>query len=384
MAASEPKAANSERRSDRVPWLFTIDQTFLMTHPWHLLPLFVGAHVRPLEVIKNYSIGIGTLPSWAFQPGVFDGVELSLTTSQVFGSNTGGRWRIKRRLIDWYRSSGWPVIAFHACMEHPPKYFEEVTLDLASDDPRVREGAAAQVEVAALIGASALAPAGHGGRPMLVFHTGRVPTSISKRDRRAVIRRIADNLRDAVRLAETSRVTVTLENLPRAFGDLEHIGSRRMDDLVEALSDLGSDSVGITFDYGHANTLCADDPEYIDRFLDRLGRSIQYVHFHYNGCHRPGFAERIDPRRFEGFDQHLPLTRIPEDEMPRFRGHLRRIVRETPVGRRRVIGLELVQRSVFNVKRIIPNGATPSEQVESARRMRKWLDEVESDATNQA
>ena len=372
MTTSDPRSATRDPGA-AAPWLITIDSTFVMAHPWHLLPLFLGAQVPPLESVKGLTLGIGTLPGWAFQPGLYDGVELSLTTSQVFGRNVGRRWRIQRSLVERYRSSGWPLIAFHACLEHPPVYFEHVALDLTSDDPRVKEGAVSQVEVAAMLGSTAGAPAGRGGRPLLVFHTGRVPATISKRDRRAMIRRVADNLRDAVRLAETVRVTVAIENLPRAFGELEHLGARRLEDLVEILADIGSESAGITFDYGHANTLCADDPEYIDRFLDVLGPHTEYLHVHYNGSHRPGFAETLDPRSFEGYDQHLPLTRIPDDERARFMGHLRRVVLETPVGKRRIVGLELPQRSIFNVKRILPNGATPAEQIESVHILRRML-----------
>ncbi|MDI7266633.1 MAG: TIM barrel protein [Myxococcota bacterium] len=356
------------------PWRITIDNTFLMSHPWHLLPLFVGAQVRSLGAIKGWSIGIGSLPRWAFRPDAYDGIELSLTTSQVFGSNVGRRWRIRTGLIERYRASGWPIAAFHACFEHPPPYFEHAKLDLTGDDPRVREGAVGQVEVAAMLGGAG-APPGSGG-PVLVFHTGRAPAGASRRDRRAALRRVAANLRPAVRLAESSGVTVTLENLPRSMGASEHFCSRRIEDVIEVLADIGSAGVGVTFDYGHANTFCDEDPEYIDRFLDRLGPHIEYVHLHYNGSHRPGFAATVDPRRFEGFDQHLPLTRIPAAEMPRFAGHLRKIVTSTPVARRRLVGLELPQRSVFSIKRILPTGATPQEQAESARIVRRMLEEI--------
>jgi sugar phosphate isomerase/epimerase len=360
-----------------VPWLLTIDHTFLMASPWHLFPLFIGTQVRGLEQVKGWSIGIGSLPPWAFAPGLYDGVEFSLTTSQLFGRNEGHRWRIVRKLVERYRDAGWPMLAFHACYECPPKYFEHVRLDLTSEDPRVREGAAAQVEVVAMLGSQPPSGLARTVRPVVVFHTGRVPSAISQRERRAVIRRVGANLRDAARLAETTGVRITIENLPRAHGPLEHLGSRRVEDLVEVLAGIGSDAAGVTLDYGHANTFCGEDPEYVDRFLDVLGPTIEYGHLHYNAAHRPGFAETVDPRRFEYFDQHLPLTRIPDDELPRFTRHLETIVRRTPIGRNRMIGLELPQRSIFGVKRILPHGATPEEQVESARILRTLLAEVD-------
>ena len=357
------------------PWLITIDHTFLQAAPWHLFPLFVGAHVRPLEAVKGLTWGIGELPAWAFGPEGYDGVEFSLTTSQVFGRNRGARWRIARRLVERYRNAGWPTLAFHACFERPPIYFDHVRLDLTADDPRVREGATAQVEVVALLG-SQPAAGGRAVQPVVVFHTGRVPAAISARERRAVLKRVAANLRDAARLAETTGVRVTVENLPRAFGAMEHLGSRRIEDLVEVLAGIGSDAAGVTFDYGHANTFCAEEPEYVERFLHVLGPTIVYAHLHYNGSHRPGFAKTVDPRRFEYFDQHLPLTRIPADERPRFVRHLRALVRDTPVGRTRMLGLELPQRRIFAVKTILPSGATPEEQVESVRILRGMLAEM--------
>jgi sugar phosphate isomerase/epimerase len=269
------------------------------------------------------------------------------------------------------------MLAFHACFERPPAYFEHVRLDLASDDPRVREGAAAQVEVVAMLGSGVPGAARAAGGPVVIFHTGRVPAAISRRDRRAALRRVAANLRDAARLAESTRVRITIENLPRAFGAQEHLGSRRIEDLIEVLAGIGSDAAGVTFDYGHANTFCGEDPEYVDRFLDVLAPHIDYAHLHYNGSHRPGFAATVDPRRFEYFDQHLPLTRIPPDERDRFVRHLGRLIAGTPVGRRRILGLELPQRSIFTVKRVLPNGATPEEQVESARILRRMLAELD-------
>ena len=363
------------------PWLITIDHTFLQTHPWHLFPLFIGAHVRPLAFVKGLSLGIGELPEWAFGPGLYDGVELSLTTSQIFGRNEGRRWRVQRNLVERYRTAAWPTLAFHACFERPPIYFEHVRLDLTSEDPRVREGATAQVEVVALLG-SQPASTGRAVRPVVVFHTGRVPATIPQRERRAVIRRVAANLRDAARLAETTGVRLTIENLPRAFGEMEHLGSRRIEDLVEVLAGIGSDAAGVTFDYGHANTFCGEEPEYIDRFLDVLGPTIEYVHLHYNGAHRAGFAETVDPRRFEYFDQHLALTRVPDDERKRFADHLASIVRRTPVGRSRLVGLELPQRRVFNVKTILPQGATPEEQVDSVHILRSMLAEIDGAAAD--
>jgi sugar phosphate isomerase/epimerase len=361
-----------------VPWLLTIDHTFLQSHPWHLFPLFVGTHVRPFERVKGVSLGIGDLPAWAFGPGLYDGVEFSLTTSQVFGRNEGRRWRVVRGLVERYRNAGWPTLAFHACFECPPIYFEHVRLDLTSEDPRVSEGAAAQVEVVAMLGSQPPAGAARTARPVVVFHTGRVPATIPARERRAVIKRVAANLRDAARLAETTGVRITVENLPRAFGSMEHLGSRRIEDLVEVLAGIGSDAAGVTFDYGHANTFCADEPEYVERFLDVLGPYVEYAHLHYNGSHRAGFAETVDPRRFEYFDQHLPLTRIPDDERRRFTAHLEAIVDRTPVGRNRLLGLELPQRRVFGVKTILPSGATPEEQVESARILRAMLAEIDA------
>jgi sugar phosphate isomerase/epimerase len=360
-----------------LPWLITIDHTFLLTHPWHLFPLFVGVHLRPLAALKGVSLGIGKLPDWAFGPGLYDGVEFSMTTSQLFGRNEGRRWRVDKKLVERYRNAGWPTLAFHACFECPPIYFDHVRLDLTAEDPRVREGAAAQVEVVAMLGSQPSAT-GRTVRPVVVFHTGRVPASIPQRERRAVIKRVAANLRDAARLAETTGVRITVENLPRAFGAMEHLGSRRVEDLVEVLAGIGSDAAGVTFDYGHANTFCAEEPEYVERFLDVLGPHVEYAHLHYNGSHRAGFAETVDPRRFEYFDQHLPLTRIPDDEVERFAGHLAAVVDRTPVGRNRLVGLELPQRRVFNVKTILPSGATPEEQVESARILRGMLAELDA------
>jgi len=360
------------------PWLLTIDHTFLLANPWHLLPLVLGVHVRPLERVKGLTFGIGTMPAWAFGPGLYDGVEFSMTTSQLFGRNEGGRWRVVPGLVERYRKSGWPMLAFHACFECPPIYFDHVRLDLTSDDPRVREGAIAQVEVVALLGSQPTPGPGRSARPVVVFHTGRVPASIGRRERRAVLRRVAGNLRDAARLAETTGVRITVENLPRAFGSLEHLGSRRIEDLVEVLAGIGSDATGVTFDYGHANTFCGENPEYIDRFLDVLGPYVEYAHLHYNGSHRPGFARTVDPRRFEYFDQHLPLTRIPDDEVRRFTNHLEALVRKTPVGRNRLLGLELPQRNIFRFRKILPNGATPEEQVESARILRGMLAELDA------
>ena len=358
------------------PWLITIDHTFLQTHPWHLFPVFVGMHVRPLAFVKGVTLGIGELPEWAFGPGLYDGVELSLTTSQIFGRNEGRRWRVQRNLIERYRTAAWPILAFHACFERPPAAFEHVRLDLTSEDPRVREGAVAQVEVVALLG-SQPSTTGRTVRPVVVFHTGRVPASIPQRERRAVIRRVAANLRGAARLAETTGVRVTIENLPRAFGEMEHLGSRRVEDLIEVLAGIGSDAAGVTFDYGHANTFCGEDPEYVDRFLDALGPVIEYAHLHYNGAHRAGFADTVDPRRFEYFDQHLALTRVPEHERRRFVEHLAAIVRRTRVGQNRMLGLELPQRRVFSVKTILPQGATPEEQVDSVHILRGILAEIE-------
>lgn len=360
----------------RTRWRLTIDNAFLITHPWHLLPLALGTHVRGLEAIKGLSLGIGRLPEWAFREGLYDGIEFSLTTSQLFGRNVGRRWRIQRGLLERYRASGWPIMAFHACPEHTPSYFAHVRLDLTSDDPRVREGAAAQVEVAAALAAAGGAPPGPDSGPVIVFHAGRVRRDATRRERRRAIRCVGVNLRDAVRLAETARVTVTIENLPRAFGRAEHLGSARIEDLSEMIEEIGSDSAAITFDYGHANTFCGEDPEYIDRFLDRLGPRVEYAHLHYNGSHRPGFAQTVNPKRFEGYDQHLPLTRIPPSELGRFKTHLRRIVTETPVARRKLIGVELPPRSVFTVRPVLPTGATAEEQIESARRLRAWLAEM--------
>jgi len=174
-----------------------------------------------------------------------------------------------------------------------------------------------------------LSPKGLG--PTLVVHP--LPASPQKSERE-IIDGIVGNIRKVIPLLEDLNIYIGIENMPWLKGKHERYTQMLggIDFFKKLISEINHPHVGITFDWGHANsyarymTLYTEnggtypfnqegllDFSYHKLFLTELKDKIYHMHLNYNNAH---ILEARPPFHSKNFDYHADLTRIPENELP--------------------------------------------------------------------
>ncbi|MCL7413651.1 MAG: sugar phosphate isomerase/epimerase [ANME-2 cluster archaeon] len=109
---------------------------------------------------------------------------------------------------------------------------------------------------------------------VMVVHPG-----LAGNDRQRSLDTMIDNLRRLSGIAEEHGIVLGLENKEgTAPGNLccEAV------ELVKAVEEVDSDSLGVTFDVGHANLTSGGDPWLVRAFMKRVQEWVVHVHVHDN------------------------------------------------------------------------------------------------------
>jgi len=346
-----------------------IDPVFVNPWPGHLLPRFLGLPVDRVVPPRLWRsrFWIGPFPHWAFGPDGFDAMDLGMTYTYLFRSDLS----LRSGVAEAYRSSRWPIRAFHATFAGEGGFFQETGMNLASPEARNRRGLANHIRAAAEIG---------GPGSVLVIHPGTVQGGGGRPEAMDALLR---NLEGALPAAEQSRVVLALENMPRSMGRTRYLGSD-YGELRAVLDALPSDSLKVCLDVGHANNYGeiharnggGDASEaflrgfgYCREVIRELGHGIVYAHVHYNRSH----LLREQARR-RNFDEHMPLSKIPGSCWEAFRETLCLLLRETAVPGTGWINLELAPARLFGCYKVMPMGSGLRDQMASVRLFREVLE----------
>ncbi|MFP4655152.1 MAG: sugar phosphate isomerase/epimerase family protein [Methanohalobium sp.] len=94
-----------------------------------------------------------------------------------------------------------------------------------------------------------------------------------------------ESLQKVCDYADNCNIQVAVENMP----NIPHIFGKEPREMLDIISSVNRDNLGMTFDVGHANTM-----KMVDEFLKECKDHISHIHIHDNTGER---------------DQHLPLGR---------------------------------------------------------------------------
>ncbi len=178
-------------------------------------------------------------------------------------------------------------------------------------------------------------------KKVVVFHPVPYRLDLKKSQ---IISGIVKNLKAILPLLEEKNVYVALENMPYLrkprTGYFPMLGS--IEFFEDLFSELDHPHIGITFDWGHANSFArfmyeTDQnlgdfeftPEVLARFkyqtefLTRLREKIFHLHLHYNEAHK---LNKKPPRFFPNFDTHQPLTMLDYFEYENYKKNIRSII----------------------------------------------------------
>ncbi len=343
-----------------------IDPLYTNFYPFHLIPRMLAA--RPGSASRLFSRWRPRGPALhvrrAYGPGLFDGMDLGFTYTGILDKELN----LRDEVLDDYQRRSWPIHAFHATFGGGSPLFFETQMDLTEDTERTRRGLRNQV-----LAAQAL----KGKDAILVVHLGRTRGS----PQQAFARSMAV-LGSVLPPVEEHGITLAIENMPRCPPGAHYLGSDYRE-LRQVLGTLRSPQVKVCLDWGHANNYSRSFAQEMSRrpieayvrtfgycreMIDELGPDIVYAHVHYNRSHRLEGSEF-----FEEYDEHMPLTRIPEEERGTFKEVITLLVEKTSIRQRGLINLELIPRRLFGFYKVFPTGSTRKEQLESARLLRQAL-----------
>ena len=109
---------------------------------------------------------------------------------------------------------------------------------------------------------------------VMVVHPGLVGN-----DRQASFDKMVDNLKRLSGFAEEHGIVLGLENKEgTATGNL----CCEADELVQAVENVDSDNLGVTFDVGHANLTARGDSAQVRAFMEMVREWVVHVHVHDN------------------------------------------------------------------------------------------------------
>jgi len=160
------------------------------------------------------------------------------------------------------------------------------------------------------------------GSGVLVMHSGYI-TPVDKMSESEALRSLVDSLKKWGRYAHDSGVLIGVENGELGFTHL----CREVDKLIDVVRNVNMDSVGVTFDAGHAFISAS---YYKFNFLEAVRKVMPYtIHMHLHDNY--GKFDPISPERknllFGYGDLHMPIGwgKIPYKEFFRLiRGRYKR------------------------------------------------------------
>ncbi len=335
---------------------YLIDPNFVTSRPYNLIPDTL-AYLTGIEKIRNFN--------WVSRPpkkpySIFDGIDLNFTLSGLFqGEENEPRWN----KINKIKKQKWQIFAFHGGHENLAAQFNYMETNLAEDTELTRTKIRNQIRVARYLSSIE--------KPVIVFHPGMVGKKTN--DFRGTLK----NLYYAVKEAEKNNLIIALENMPVC--DKGYFIGSDYEDLRFILKKIKSPHLKVCFDWGHANNYAqrfakenGENQDFIKNFsyhreiIRGLNKEIIYAHIHYNKNHLLNDPDEND-------DEHLPLTRIPENEFENYKQTIEDLVIKTSIKEYGFMLLELMPKKVFGFYEFWPSGSTRKEQYQSLEIIKKIL-----------
>jgi len=337
---------------------YLTDPTYVTSMPFSLVPDTL-AYITGFEFFRKLN-WIEKLNKEAFSK--FNGIDLNLTLAGLLREN-GTKPNFKK--IEKIKKRNWKIYAFHGGQEDLREQFNYMETNLAEDTNIVRKKIKAQLEVVKQLSSNP--------NIIVVYHPGKIIRKTKN------INTTLKNLEFALKEVEGSDVMIAMENMPRCE-DGYHIGSDYRD-LKKILKEIDSPNLGVCFDWGHANNYAGvfakeykkgrpyiKNFDYQKEIIEELNEKIVYAHIHYNLNHL-----LMNPE--EGYDDHLPLTRIPYHELDKYKETMQDLVQKTSIKKYDSMLIELTPAKVFGFYPFYPPGSTRDEIYKSIEIMKKMLKE---------
>ncbi|WP_292487916.1 sugar phosphate isomerase/epimerase family protein [Methanohalobium sp.] len=109
---------------------------------------------------------------------------------------------------------------------------------------------------------------------VVVIHPGKI-----HQDRYRSFSKMVDNLKSLASTASDYGVMLGLEN--KEGTDTNNLCCDA-DELLQAVEEVNSDYLGVTFDIGHANLTCGGDNQKLRYFANRISKYVVHMHLHDN------------------------------------------------------------------------------------------------------
>lgn len=342
---------------------YYIDPNTVLRFPMHGVPWLIPYKFDVLKGLGRKTAGIVRLNRKAFGPGGFSGIEFVIPNMCLFNKNLSINYRKLRKI----KRAGWKIGPFHGCYSIQIPTKEYSVLNLTRDDRFTKDHLLNNLKIVSELGS---------GKDIITFHPGHIGKGES---REKAVQNVIDNMNHVMDYAEENNIILTVEN------GYDHdkynlaIGKSH-EELRQILDGVGSRNLKVTFDWGHANVYAQEVLKRQDdkrnfrhhtEMIKNLGNRIIHAHIHYNRSHKPEF-KNFYPVNYK-FDEHLPLTRIPDEDYNNYRRIIRQLVDKTGLKRFRKVTFEMPPRKIMAVATLFDLGASLWEQLESIRIMEGML-----------
>jgi len=189
-------------------------------------------------------------------------IELYIPKLGIFNSTKLVRTRIDK--IEDFLSSCHVLTSVHApYFSDAASYPRELVVDTANLSHTGYRLLTDSIEIARDVGSS-----------VVVVHPGR-----AGKDRQRSFDRMVTSLSRLAGVAEDHGVILGLEN--KEGTDTGNL-CFSADELVQAVNMVGSASLKVTFDIGHANLTCGGDPVLLREYVNEIKELVVHVHVHDN------------------------------------------------------------------------------------------------------
>jgi len=186
--------------------------------------------------------------------------------------------------------------------------------------------------------------------------------------RKRLLKNIARVFNDLIPVLQETNTLIGIENMP--WFRKHHAKYTQMlgqpEFFEELFSMVDSRHIGMTFDFGHANSVARylynnkqlslqrlKEFYFQSEFFSRLGSKIYHIHFSFNPAHRPHSRPLVTwLPKFRNFDTHEPIDRFDTEEIEQLKSVFSILWKSKPhvPGWTRTLTLELIPRSLNMIR----------------------------------
>ncbi len=319
----------------------------------YLIPRLISS-ILHLQFIKRLFYIFPGIDQALQKQNVSNENELSLELNPSFVGVFGQDWQIRYDVVERLKQIGAKYVSFHAPYIDDGKAFQNQQRSMMDHvfDATEESQQTTYCLVSHLQLIDFMSQKKEG--PVLVIHP--LPSSPYKSET-DIIKGIAKNINKIKPLLEDLNIFIGIENMPWLKNKHAHytpiVGG--IDFFRNLMNEINHPNVGITFDWGHANTFArymynnSLTDKYLTyseeelktfafeyEFLSQLQDKVYHLHLHYNRAH---LLDAKPPFYAKNFDYHGDLTQLPDDEMENFKISLSPVIKKATL---RSIVLETV------------------------------------------